>query len=202
MVLKGDKMITIDKDIQGLIFDCDGTLVDSMPKHWEAWHETFAEYGLKCPNSYLEAHAGVPIKETLLAYLKDFKIEKDIDPDEFVAKKHKKSLEKLQEVDPIHEVVDVVKKYHGKLPMAVASGGARKNVITSLKTIDVAKYFEIIITSDDPIPGKPNPDIFVYAAYQMGVKPKNCLVFEDGDKGIEAAQKAGMKYFDVRTLDQ
>jgi len=193
-------MIKIDKNIKGLIFDCDGTLVDSMPAHWKAWHETFAEYGLKCPTAYLEKHAGVPIKETLLAYLKDFNIKKSIDPDEFVAIKHAKSLEKLKSVEPIPEIVEVVREYHGKLAMSVASGGARKNVVTSLQAIDVLKYFEIIITADDDIPGKPNPDIFLYAAFRMKVKPNNCMVFEDGDMGITAAQQAGMKYFDVRKL--
>lgn len=193
-------MIKIDKNIKGLIFDCDGTLVDSMPAHWKAWHETFAEYGLKCPTAYLEKHAGVPIKETLLAYLKDFNIQKSIDPDEFVAIKHAKSLEKLKSVEPIPEIVEVVREYHGKLAMSVASGGARKNVVTSLQAIDVLKYFEIIITADDDIPGKPNPDIFLYAAFRMKVKPNNCMVFEDGDMGITAAQQAGMKYFDVRNL--
>lgn len=194
-------MIQIDKNIKGLIFDCDGTLVDSMPAHWEAWHETFKEYGLECSTSYLEKHAGIPIKETLLAYLKDYNVEKSIDPDEFVARKHEKSLEKLQTVKPIQEVVDVVLKYHGKLAMSVASGGSKKNVITSLKAIDVAKYFDIVVTADDPIPGKPNPDIFLYAAYRMKVKPGNCLVFEDGAAGITAAEKAGMQVFDVRTLE-
>lgn len=201
MGLKGENMIKIDKDIKGLIFDCDGTLVDSMPRHWEAWHETFAEYGLSCSTAYLERHAGVPIKETLKEYLKDHKVEKTIDLDEFVTRKHAKSLKKLEEVQPVPEVLEVVKKYHDKLKMSVASGGARKNVMTSLKAIDADKYFDIVITADDPIPGKPNPDIFLYAAYKMGVKPKHCLVFEDGSMGIAAAQRAGMKYFDVRTLD-
>lgn len=194
-------MIKIDENIKGLIFDCDGTLVDSMPAHWEAWLETFAEYGLECPVSYLERHAGVPIKETLLSYLKDYKVEKKIDADEFVARKHAKSLAKLKEVKPITEVVDVVRQYHGKLAMSVASGGARKNVETSLKAVKIDHYFDIVVTADDPVPGKPNPDIFLYAAYRMKVKPENCLVFEDGAMGIAAAQRAGMKYFDVRTLD-
>lgn len=198
---KGTTMIKIDENIKALIFDCDGTLVDSMPKHWEAWQETLTEFGLECPTSYLERHAGVPIKETLLAFLKDYKVEKEIDPDEFTKRKHAKSLEKLMEVQPIQEVVDVVKKYYGKLPMSVASGGARQNVMASLNAIDVAKYFEIVITADDPIQGKPNPDIFLYAAYRMKVKPGDCLVFEDGAMGIAAAQRAGMKYFDVRTLN-
>jgi HAD superfamily hydrolase (TIGR01549 family) len=194
-------MIKIDKDIKGIIFDCDGTLVDSMPKHWEAWHETFAEYGLECPTSYLERHAGVPIKETLLAYLKDYKVEKNIDPNEFVAKKHVRSLAKLHDVKPIQEVVDVVYKYHGKIPMSVASGGNLKNVMISLEAIGLGKHFDIIVTADDPLPGKPNPDIFLYAAFRMKVKPQHCLVFEDGAMGIAAAQRAGMKFFDVKTLE-
>jgi len=194
-------MIKIDENIKGLIFDCDGTLVDSMPQHWEAWQETFKEYEMECPTSWLERHAGVPIKETLKIYLEEYKVEKQVDVDEFVARKHIKSLEKLQNVQPIQEVVDVVYKYHGKLAMSVASGGSKKNVMTSLNAIGIAKYFDIVITADDPIPGKPNPDIFLYAAYKMKVKPGNCLVFEDGAMGIVAAQRAGMKYFDVRTLD-
>jgi len=194
-------MIKIEENIKGLIFDCDGTLVDSMPQHWEAWQDTFKEYGMDCPTSWLEKHAGVPIKETLKIYLEEYKVEKKVDVDEFVARKHEKSLEKLQNVKPIQEVVDVVHKYYGKLSMSVASGGNKKNVMTSLEAIDVKKYFDIVVTADDPIPGKPNPDIFLYAAYKMKVKPGNCLVFEDGAMGIVAAQRAGMQCFDVNTLE-
>ncbi|MBN2279276.1 MAG: HAD family phosphatase [Candidatus Marinimicrobia bacterium] len=193
-------MIPIDEDIKGLIFDCDGTLVDSMPAHWQAWQETFQEYDLDCPVSWLEQHAGVPIKETLLKYLEEFSIEKYIDTDEFVAKKHARSLEKLRFVKAVQPVVDIVLKYHSVLPMCVASGGNRQNVLTSLEAIQIARYFDIVITSDDPVAGKPNPDIFLYAAYRMKVKPQYCLVFEDGEMGITAAREAGMKVFDVRTL--
>ncbi len=193
-------MIKIENDIKGLIFDCDGTLVDSMPLHWDAWQETFKQFGLECPTSYLESHAGAPIMQTLKSYMNDFKIQQKIDLDEFVSIKHAKSIEMLQDVKPIQEVVDVVLQYHGILPMAVASGGSRKNVLISLESIKVTDFFDTIITADDTIPGKPNPDIFLVAAKRMGVNPANCLVFEDGTMGILAAQRAGMRCFDVNTL--
>ena len=200
MSIKGENLIKIGNDIKGLIFDCDGTLVDSMPTHWEAWLDTFAEYNLECPISYLEQHAGVPIKETLLSYLRDYEISTIIDVDEFIARKHKKSQEKMYDVRPIEEVVDVVHRFNEILPMSVASGGSLDNVLISLKAINLEGIFTIIITSNDPIPGKPNPDIFLHAAQRMNVNPEHCLVFEDGDMGIIAAQRAGMKFFDVRTL--
>ncbi len=191
-------MIKIPNNIKGLIFDCDGTLVDSMPSHWAAWHDTFKSFGLKCPHDFLTTMAGAPIREILNEYIK--KTGAEINIEEFIKEKHKRSLENLREVRAIPEVVEVAQYYHEKLPMSVASGGSKVNVDLSIKAIGLTDYFTTVITADDPFPGKPSPHIFLEAAKRMNVKPEDCLVFEDGFYGIIAAKEAGMQYIDVRRL--
>jgi len=95
-------------------------------------------------------------------------------------------------------VVEVVRKYHGALPMAVASGGTRRNIGLQLETLQLKKYFEVILSADDDIKPKPAPDIFLEAARRLGVEPEHCQVFEDGDLGLDAARTAGMLATDIR----
>jgi HAD superfamily hydrolase (TIGR01509 family) len=82
--------------------------------------------------------------------------------------------------------------------MAVASGGTRKNVTLELEAIQLKDFFEVILSADDDIRPKPAPDIFLEAARRLGVEPRYCQVFEDGDLGLEAAKAADMLPTDVR----
>ena len=82
--------------------------------------------------------------------------------------------------------------------MSVASGGSEYNVHASLTSIGIFNLFDFVLTSSDKIQAKPNPEIFLECARRMNVAPENCLVFEDGDFGLEAAERAGMKSVDVR----
>lgn len=107
-------------------------------------------------------------------------------------------LKNLINISPITPIVNIVKQYYGKLPMCVASGGDRKNVIATLKAINVLNFFDNVITADDPVKPKPSPDIFLYAAEQMKIEPEFCQVFEDGEMGLSGAKQAGMVVTDVR----
>jgi beta-phosphoglucomutase-like phosphatase (HAD superfamily) len=189
-------MIHVPPQVRGLIFDCDGTLADTMPTHWKAWHETFAVYGKTCPQSFLERCMGIPSAGIVRLYNATFG--EEFDPLQFSMEKDRRSLEGLAHVGPIVPVVDVVRRYRGKLPMAVASGGVRRNVDTALGSIGLQGYFETILTADDDVPPKPSPAIFIEAARRLGVEPADCQVFEDGDPGLEAARKAGMIATDIR----
>lgn len=190
-------VIPVDPNAQGLIFDCDGTLVDSMPIHFRAWREALEAAGAVYRHEFIDAHKGVPAIGILQHYNQSFDLNLDVEA--VAADKQRRAFALLTQVEPIPPVTAIVERLHGKLPMAVASGGSRENVARMLEVTGLAKYFEIVITGSDPIPPKPDPGIFVECAHRMGVSPVRCQVFEDGDAGIEAARLAGMLCIDVRS---
>ena len=95
--------------------------------------------------------------------------------------------------------MDIVKKYHGILPMAVGTGGHREAVESTLEVTGLRKYFDIVITANDVKNFKPHPETFLKCAELMKIDPEFIEVFEDGDLGIEAAIAAGMIATDVRS---
>ncbi|MDZ4699402.1 MAG: HAD-IA family hydrolase [Rhodothermales bacterium] len=189
-------MLFVPDHIRGLIFDCDGTLVDSMPLHWTCWHDTFAAFGVSCPHDFLEDLKGVPTDGILRRYNDRFGT--SIDVWAFTEEKEKRARELLLTVQPIRLVTDVVDRYHGILPMAVASGGPSATVTLSLRVVGLLDRFVTVVTADDPVKPKPSPDIFLEAARRIGIPPEFCQVFEDADMGIQAAHEAGMIATDVR----
>jgi HAD superfamily hydrolase (TIGR01509 family) len=188
--------IIISPDTQGLIFDCDGTLADTMPLHMEAWCETFADYGEECPYEFINRLKGTPAEKMVAKFNQKFN--RNINPVKFAREKNRRSHHKLRQAKPIDPVINIVRNYHGKLPMAVASGGTRRNVLLTLEVIGLRDCFVTVITSDDQLKSKPAPDIFLEAARQMKVEPHYCQVFEDGPVGLQAARAAGMIATDVR----
>lgn len=183
---------------QALIFDCDGTLADTMPLHWEAWYDTFSAAGLVCPLEFLRGFCGCPSHVIVESYNAEFG--SALDPVAFSGEKQLRVQKKLPDSLRIDVVADVVDAHLGRLPMAVASGGTRHNVDLILDAIGLGQAFDTIVTADDPVDQKPNPGIFLEAARRLGVSANKCLVFEDGDPGIIAARRAGMPFVDVREV--
>jgi HAD superfamily hydrolase (TIGR01509 family) len=190
------KKINISPAIEGIIFDCDGTLADTMPLHWEAWHETLDFFSAECPQDFLEVLKGVPTKTIVEKINKSFGYV--LDPNFFSEEKERRLLSKLHRVKSIQPVEDLAREYKDILPMAVASGSLRDSVLETLKGIEMDDFFDTVITATDAVSPKPDPDIFLEAAKRIQIKPENCLVLEDSDAGIEAAIKAGMHFIDVR----
>jgi HAD superfamily hydrolase (TIGR01509 family) len=188
--------ISIAKNIKALIFDCDGTLANSMPIHNQSWHTILAQYGLECDPSFFNPLSGMPTKKIVNLLNKTYNYQLDVD--RFAKQRDTHILRNLLNISPITPVVNIVKQNYGKLPMCVASGGDRKNVIATLEAINVLKFFDTVISADDPVKPKPAPDIFLYAAEQMKVEPEFCQVFEDGEMGLSGAKLAGMVVTDVR----
>jgi HAD superfamily hydrolase (TIGR01509 family) len=190
------RKIDVPDYIKGLIFDCDGTLVDSMSLHMSAWeHAIRVEGGVWDPEFFI-SQKGMPEEDIVVLYNSRFSTA--LRPSDTVKTKHGFFRAHAAEFKPIPHVVDVVLKHQGKLPMAVVSGGVREIVEMELKALHIRRFFSVILTADDDIKPKPAPDIFLEAARRLGVAPERCQVFEDGDFGLAAARAAGMLATDVR----
>lgn len=182
----------------GLIFDCDGTLADTMPVHYRAWTAMLGRHGIAFPESRFYALGGVPTGQ-IIRLLADEQHVLVTDVDALVHAKESAFLKLLADIRPVEAVYRVAAAFRGRLPMAVASGGYREVVEPTLTTIGVKDWFDAIVCAEDTPRHKPEPDVFLEAARRLGVAdPARCVVFEDTDIGMEAARRAGMIGVDVR----
>jgi len=181
-----------------LIFDCDGTLADTMPGHFTAWVAALRAGGGDISEKQFYSLAGVTSAAIIDILNREHGYTLNVA--ETVEAKEKRYVETLHEVEEIKAVADIARAYRGKVPMAVASGGLRSVVHATLDTIGLRPLFDAVVTAEDVIHGKPAPDIFLEAARRLGVPPADCIVYEDGDPGIVAARAAGMRVIDVRVL--
>jgi beta-phosphoglucomutase-like phosphatase (HAD superfamily) len=186
----------IEPHIKALIFDCDGTLADTMPLHYEAWQETMAALGGHFPEQLFYDTAGMHNKA--IARVLNQQYGYTFDPQTTAGAKEARFAQKIAHIRPIERVVAITKTYRGRLPMAVGSGGELPMVRQILAVIGLTDCFDAIVTSEQVPNGKPAPDIFLEAARRMKVEPQFCQVFEDGNSGLEAARRAGMAATDIR----
>ncbi len=175
-----------------LIFDLDGTLVNSMPAHFEAWYLALEEHGSPgvFPEDIFYAMGGRPTRD-IVEVLNDEQ-GLNLDPDAVAYAKRKHYLKVLDQVSEIEAVCDFARENRGIVPMAVASGGTRQIVEMTLKALGLSGLFDEVVTAEDVSSGKPAPDVFLEAAKRLGVNPADCVVFEDAAPGIMAAQLAGI----------
>lgn len=167
-----------------------------MPLHMRAWeHAVKSQTGL-WEFDYLFSMKGKPDKEIVEIYNAHFGL--SIGIRETLEKKDEYFRNHGDELKPVEPVLAIAVRYRGILPMAVASGGTRKSVVFQLEALSIKEFFTVILTADDGIKPKPDPDIFLEASARLGVPPRQCQVFEDGELGLEAARKAGMFVTDVR----
>jgi beta-phosphoglucomutase family hydrolase len=189
----------IIKGVKGLIFDLDGTLVDSMPFHFAGWQKACKKYGAHIDNTFLRKHLGSPGWIIANEIIKTSNLHESVTVEQIMNEKIEEFYKVQNLIKPIKPVADIVKKYYGKLPMAVGTGGHRKAVERTLELTGLRKYFDIIVTANDVDNFKPHPETFLKCAELMKVEPQLVEVFEDGDFGIEAARMAGMIVTDVRS---
>lgn len=183
-----------DRDFGGYIFDCDGTLVDSMPLHYKGWVASFEHHNAPWDFSEDEFYSWAGVPETVTTQMLNDRHGADIDPDSVHDWKVKWYSKHLDQLEPVHAVADLAKRLHAdREKISVASGSDLAIVEPSLEVIGLRDLFEIIITPVRVERGKPAPDMFLLAAEEMGVPPEECLVFEDGQAGIDAATAAGME---------
>jgi HAD superfamily hydrolase (TIGR01509 family) len=172
------------------LFDCDGTIVDSMPLHYIAWKTTLAEYGCPFPEDLFYAWGGKPVDEIISTLNGMHGLTMPVE--EVGVRKEGMYFELLPQLTAIKEVVEHIDAQHGRIPFAVVSGGRRNSVIRSLIKVNLLDRFQTIVGAEDYVNSKPAPDAFLLAAERLGVAPASCLVFEDTSLGIQAATAAGM----------
>ena len=183
---------------EGLIFDCDGTIVDTMPIHYAAWCSTTAKHGLVFSEERFYALGGVSPFKVLQMLSEEQGVE--IDSDAVTYQKEAKYMELIGNAKEIPEVMQIVRDNHGKLPMAVASGGTHETVEGILQQCGIRHYFDAIVTSQDVDNPNPAPDTFLEAARRINVAPEKCRAYEDADMGMKAILAAGMEAVDVREM--
>jgi HAD superfamily hydrolase (TIGR01509 family) len=184
--------------IKGLVFDCDGTLADTMPLHWRAWSLVTQRHELHFPEERFYSLGGVPSRDILKMLAKEQG--RSLDHIAVAHEKEEAYLPLMAEVEPIHAVVEIARAHHGKIPMAVASGGTQRIICDVLEHLKIRHLFDAVVTSEMVVNQKPAPDIFLEAARRIGVDPKFCRGYEDTDLGMTAIRAAGMDAVDVRTL--
>jgi beta-phosphoglucomutase-like phosphatase (HAD superfamily) len=183
---------------RGIVFDCDGTLADTMPLHWRAWQAITVRHRLHLPEDRFYALGGVPSRDIL----KMLSQEQGVPIDHLAVAREKEAeyLPLIAQVEPINMVVGVARANFGKIPLAVASGGTRSIIEQVLEHLGIRHLFKAIVTSEDVKNQKPAPDIFLEAARRIGVAPQFCRAYEDTDLGMQAIRAAGMEAIDVRLL--
>lgn len=182
-----------------IVFDCDGTLVDSTRLYFRTWNALFKSHGADMSWEWFAAHLGC----SWLQILEEYQKESGVFLDAAAAmmqfnRGYRGAIDTLCEIEI---VADVARRHFGKVPMAVASGGTGEIVEATLRTTNLLGLFDTVVTIEDVQgQGKPAPNMFLEAARRLEVPPGECTVFEDSDEGIEAARRAGMTATDVRLV--
>ncbi|HZQ46005.1 MAG TPA: HAD-IA family hydrolase [Verrucomicrobiae bacterium] len=183
---------------RGIIFDCDGTLADTMPLHWRAWQAITKKHNLHFPEDRFYSLGGVPSRDILKMLGEEQRVA--LDHHLVAHEKEAEYLPLIAQVEPINTVVGVAREHFGKIPLAVASGGTHSIIEQVLQHLGIRHLFAAVVTSEDVVNQKPAPDIFLEAARRIGVAPQFCCAYEDTDLGIKAIHAAGMEAIDVRHL--
>jgi beta-phosphoglucomutase-like phosphatase (HAD superfamily) len=181
-----------------LVFDCDGTLADTMPLHWRAWQVIAAKYKLHFPEDRFYSLGGVPSRDILKMLAKEQGV--TLNYIEAAHEKENNYVPLMMQVKPIQAVVKIAQENYGKVPLAVASGGTNQIINQVLELLEIRHLFAAVVTTEMVQNQKPAPDIFLEAARLIGIPPKFCRAYEDTDLGLQAIRSAGMDAVDVRLL--
>jgi HAD superfamily hydrolase (TIGR01509 family) len=177
------------------LFDCDGTIVDSMPLHYQAWKQALAECNCEFDEQLFYAWGGIPVAEIISLLNQQQGLHMDVQ--KVARRKEGLYLEQLPHLQAIPEVVEHIDNQFGRIPLAVVSGSTRESVIASLTTVRLLDRFQTLVCAGDYGHSKPDPEAFLVAAARLSVAPQRCLVFEDTEMGIQAAQAGGMSWVKV-----
>jgi beta-phosphoglucomutase family hydrolase len=172
------------------LFDCDGTIADSMPLHYIAWKQALGKWNCTFDEQTFYAWGGMPTAEIIATLNKRQGLAMVVEA--VCTEKENLYYDMLPQLKAIAAVVEHLEAQHRRIPFAVVSGGTLETVVASLKTVNLLDKFDVFVCAGDYKKGKPDPEPFLLAAEKLGVNPKDCLVFEDTEMGIQAATAAGM----------
>ncbi len=177
-------------EFKAYLFDCDGTICDSMPLHYIAWKTVLSEWNCEFSEDLFYAWGGMPVTE-IIASLND-RHGLAMPVDHIQRRKEEMFYANLPLMKPVPEVLEHIHAQHGQIPFAVVSGSTHESVRASLSTLNLLDRFETLVCAGDYMRSKPHPEPYLMAAERLGIAPEECLVFEDTDMGIESATAAGM----------
>lgn len=186
----------------GFLFDCDGTLVDSLPAHFRALQTALQRYAVPLDFSaaWFRQLAGLSVEEILKILAREQAIEFDDIQVILSCIKESFTLE-MESLEPVTEIVEFARAQSEIKPLAVVSGSTQKLVEDILRSLDILHLFRAVVTPGGKLRPKPAPDIYLEAARRLGVMAELCLVFEDSDLGFKGARSAGMDYVRVTLPD-
>lgn len=183
---------------EALLFDWDGTVADSQQVNFEVLREALVPVGVVLEQSWFDARTGVSSREMIAMLAAAQGV--DVDPAAVAARRDEAYLRRAHQIGEVRAVTDVLRRHHGQRRTALATGGARRTVTSTATALGLLELFDVVLTREDVQRGKPAPDLFLLAAERLGVEARGCLVFEDSDEGLAAAEAAGMDAVDVRPL--
>lgn len=186
------------QDYGAVLFDCDGTLADTMPAHYRAWLSFTEPHGIPFDEDRFYAMGGRPTGSIVATLAHEAGISVDVAA--AATGKEQNFLAQIDGILGIRPVVDIVRRCQGVLPMAVVTGGYRDVCRRILDRLGITNAFDVIVASEDTVHHKPDPEPFLEAARRLGARPERCIVWEDSGLGIEAARRAGMQWVDVRSF--
>ncbi len=186
----GKKLLLPQGSFKAYLFDCDGTIADSMPLHYIAWKKALAEWNCEFDEELFYSWGGMPIAEIVSTLNQKYGLSMPVEV--LAHRRESLYLELLPELKAVPEVLEHIEAQHGRIPFAVVSGSTRDSVTASLASLHLLDRFDTLVCAGDYTKSKPDPEAFLLAAAKLGVAPKECLVFEDTDMGIQAATAAGM----------
>ena len=172
------------------LFDCDGTIADSMPLHYVAWRSTLAEWNCEFTEEVFYAWGGMPVAEIIATLNQRHGLKMPVE--DVSRRKEELYFAALPQLRAVPEVLEHIEDQHGQIPFAVVSGSTRDSVVASLESLKILDRFDTLVCAGDYAKSKPDPEPFLTAARRLGVAPESCLVFEDTDMGVQAATAAGM----------
>jgi HAD superfamily hydrolase (TIGR01509 family) len=182
-------------EFDAYLFDCDGTIADSMPLHFVAWRQALGEWNCTFPEECFYAWGGMPSHDIIERLGREQRL--DLPVAAIAARKEALYYEHLPHLAAVAEVLEHIDAQHGRLPLGVVSGSARESVEATLRALGLLERFDVIVCAGDYTRGKPDPEPFLVAARRLGVRPDSCLVFEDTQLGLDAASRAGMAWVRV-----
>ena len=189
--MKNETSLKLPKrPFKAYLFDCDGTIADSMPLHYVAWKRILAEWGCEFDEQTFYSWGGMPVTEIIAAL--NVRNGLAMPVEEVQRRKEALYFEILPELKSVPEVLEHIELSHGHIPFAVVSGSTRESVTKSLEALGILDKFDTLVCAGEYERSKPDPQPFLIAAERLGVAPEDCLVFEDTEMGIQAATAAGM----------